>query len=205
MKRTNRDGVQEGSPLHQLARFFLWLASLMTGGLLGLLAGQAIDRAATANSQPPVEAKPLDYETRDLPVGAILRAGFLLVGAGAVVLIAITLVQYWWMGYIAPPIVQPPSLETPQKVTLPPPPRFEAIPGAALDQLHTGQLEQLESYGWVDQKAGIVHIPIDRAMDLMQVQGFPIQPEAATKTFDSAGNELPSSSSSGRRRERVYP
>ena len=28
------------------------------------------------------------------------------------------------------------------------------------------QLEDLNSYGWVDQQAGIAHIPIDRAMEL---------------------------------------
>lgn len=29
------------------------------------------------------------------------------------------------------------------------------------------QLQQLDTYGWVDRKAGIIRIPIDRAMDLL--------------------------------------
>lgn len=32
--------------------------------------------------------------------------------------------------------------------------------------------ERLNSYGWVDKDAGIVHIPIDRAIELTAEQGF---------------------------------
>lgn len=34
---------------------------------------------------------------------------------------------------------------------------------------------QLESYGWVDQAAGVAHIPIERAMALIAEQGLPVQ------------------------------
>lgn len=37
---------------------------------------------------------------------------------------------------------------------------------ATLADLKAGQLKQLASYGWVNQKAGIVQLPIDRAMEL---------------------------------------
>jgi hypothetical protein len=41
------------------------------------------------------------------------------------------------------------------------------------------QENQLNSYGWVDEKAGVAHIPIDRAMDLMVQKGVPVyQPGA---------------------------
>jgi hypothetical protein len=33
--------------------------------------------------------------------------------------------------------------------------------------------EILNSYGWVDQKAGVVRIPIDKAMDLLVQKGLP--------------------------------
>lgn len=36
-----------------------------------------------------------------------------------------------------------------------------------LRSLRSEQLEQLNSYRWVDQQAGVVAIPIDRAMELM--------------------------------------
>lgn len=40
-------------------------------------------------------------------------------------------------------------------------------PSDDLQQLRARQLEQLGSYGWVDQAAGTVRIPIERAMDLV--------------------------------------
>jgi hypothetical protein len=36
-----------------------------------------------------------------------------------------------------------------------------------LDKLRMSQAAQASSYGWVDQKAGIVQLPIDRAMELV--------------------------------------
>ena len=35
----------------------------------------------------------------------------------------------------------------------------------------------LASYDWVDQKNGVVRIPIDRAMDLLAQRGLPVRPE----------------------------
>ena len=39
------------------------------------------------------------------------------------------------------------------------------------------QAETLDSYGWVDQSAGIVRIPIDRAIDLTLKNGLPARPK----------------------------
>jgi hypothetical protein len=40
------------------------------------------------------------------------------------------------------------------------------------------QEEQLNSYGWLDEKAGVAHIPIERAMELTIQRGLPVRPEA---------------------------
>lgn len=37
---------------------------------------------------------------------------------------------------------------------------------ATLQTLRETQTKQISSYGWVDQKAGVVHLPIERAMEL---------------------------------------
>ena len=42
------------------------------------------------------------------------------------------------------------------------------------------QENQLNSYGWVDEKAGVAHIPIDRAMDLMVDKVPEYSPAGAT-------------------------
>jgi hypothetical protein len=36
------------------------------------------------------------------------------------------------------------------------------------------QENQLNSYGWVDEKAGVAHIPIERAMELTVQRGLPV-------------------------------
>ncbi len=45
--------------------------------------------------------------------------------------------------------------------------------GQMLDFL-MNQENQLNSYGWVDEKSGVAHIPVERAMDLMVQRGVPV-------------------------------
>jgi hypothetical protein len=47
------------------------------------------------------------------------------------------------------------------------------------DQWKAAQLEQLNSFGWVDQTNGVARIPIDQAMDLLIEQGLPTQDTAS--------------------------
>jgi hypothetical protein len=54
--------------------------------------------------------------------------------------------------------------------------------------------EILSSYDWVDQKSGVVRIPIDRAIDLLAQQGLPVLPEGAgvaAPNADSAAQSRP--------------
>jgi len=60
--------------------------------------------------------------------------------------------------------------------------RFPA-PNLQLDDGHadstalaTQQEAKLNSYGWVDRSQGTVHIPIQRAMDLILAEGLPVRP-----------------------------
>ncbi len=54
-------------------------------------------------------------------------------------------------------------------------PRLQVKPASEFGSYAGDQQEMLKSYGWVDQKAGIVHIPIDRAMDLLLERGLPVR------------------------------
>jgi hypothetical protein len=48
-----------------------------------------------------------------------------------------------------------------------------------LGQLNDQRLQEeniLNSYGWVDQKTGVAHIPIQRAMQLIAQRGLPVAP-----------------------------
>jgi hypothetical protein len=44
------------------------------------------------------------------------------------------------------------------------------------------QEKQLNSYGWVDEKAGVAHIPIDQAMKLIEQRGLPVRPQTGANT-----------------------
>jgi hypothetical protein len=50
------------------------------------------------------------------------------------------------------------------------------------------QENQLNSYGWVDEQAGVAHIPIERAMELIVERKLPVYPQGsaeANKTAES--------------------
>ena len=73
------------------------------------------------------------------------------------------------------------------------PPAIQAFPKPRLQdddvkdmrkQLY-GEESTLQSYGWVDQSAGEVRIPIERAMELMVERGLPERGAAATKVADA--------------------
>jgi len=59
------------------------------------------------------------------------------------------------------------------------------------NELHDARLHEeqtLASYGWVDQKAGVVRIPIERAMQLIAERGLPVRPPEQSTTAESHGN-----------------
>jgi len=61
-----------------------------------------------------------------------------------------------------------------------PNPKLEEDERGQLNGIRLGEEKTLYSYGWVDEKAGTVHIPIERAMDLIVQRGLPVRPQGAT-------------------------
>ncbi|MBI3405334.1 MAG: hypothetical protein HY046_07725 [Acidobacteria bacterium] len=55
----------------------------------------------------------------------------------------------------------------------PPAPRLQLNQKIDLATLHEEERVSLESYGWMDKNLGIVHIPIERAMELTLERGLP--------------------------------
>jgi hypothetical protein len=55
------------------------------------------------------------------------------------------------------------------------------------------QEDQLNSYGWIDEKAGVAHIPIERAMELTAERGIPVYPQSqqAQANSGASGNSAP--------------
>jgi hypothetical protein len=82
------------------------------------------------------------------------------------------------------PLVQSTGTDTrivsPTEVTKFPEPRLERNERIEINDFRLQEEQTLNSYGWVDEKAGVVHIPIERAMELLARRGLPTTPKAGT-------------------------
>jgi hypothetical protein len=72
-----------------------------------------------------------------------------------------------------------------------PSPKLEEDERGQLNGIKLQQDDVLYSYGWVDQQAGTMHIPIERAMDLLVQRGLPVRAPggSADSGIDTATNE----------------
>jgi hypothetical protein len=81
---------------------------------------------------------------------------------------------------------------------LPPEPRLQQFPKQYIRDLKAAETAQINSYGWVDQKNGIVRV------DAVAKAGLPSRPLKADEGLDADGyRELPSVASSGRTMEKI--
>lgn len=86
-----------------------------------------------------------------------------------------------------------------------------AFPSPKLEEDERGQLngirmeeeKTLYSYGWLDEKAGTVRIPIERAMDLLVQRGLPVRPQGPandSSATNSATNKSKALSDKGEKK-----
>ena len=61
-----------------------------------------------------------------------------------------------------------------------PEPRLEDNERTEINDVRYNEEVRLNSSGWVDQSAGVAHIPIERAMQLIAERGLPTNPQAGT-------------------------
>jgi hypothetical protein len=134
----------------------------------------------TKHSSSPLENPDVLHDESDVNVRGIV--GF---GLGLALTIALSsLVLYGMFDYLrgafTPTPVRPSPLigvrepvEPNQAPELFPNPRLQTDYYGDLEALREQWSKQLESYGWQDKNAGIVHIPIDDAMKLTLERGLP--------------------------------
>ncbi len=134
------------------------------------------------------------YETRDAHLGPLLKFGF-----WTVLFCMITFVGSYWMlrgmqklptigerephplAVLNDPIPPAPNLEMQRGVK-------QGVDGKLVDLTQRqpfnttmwsdfrGEAQkQITTYGWVDQDAKIVHVPIERAMEIALQKGFPVE------------------------------
>jgi len=130
------------------------------------------------------------FERQDLSPRGVY--GFLVALAVGVILVAVLL----WVLYRAmdayerkhqPPqsaLVPQTQVDTrqvsPDVINAFPQPRLEKSERLEINAFRLREERVLDSYGWVDQKAGVVRIPIERAMQLIAQRGLPTTPKAGS-------------------------
>jgi hypothetical protein len=148
----------------------------------------------------PNHANHGDYERRDVSVAGI---AYFLIGLAAFLLISHFVVTVLYSVLekrsqaeqkpISPLVNNAPvdtrKLPTDYREYLKqnfPAPQLETDERTQLNSIITAQEEKLNTYDYIDQKAGTVRIPIDRAMDLIAQRGLPVRSEIA-----SASTKIP--------------
>ena len=106
------------------------------------------------------------HEHHDASVRAILWVAAGLVGITALIQVVLYfhMEGLWRLRQRALPPASPVAGALPSE---PPAPRLETAPALDLRALRAAEDAQLRGYGWVDRGGGVVHIPIERAMDLV--------------------------------------
>jgi hypothetical protein len=72
-----------------------------------------------------------------------------------------------------------------------PSPRLEEDERGQLNGIRLKEEQTLNTYDWIDQNAGTVRIPIDRAMDLIAQRGLPVRVQAGSAPAQAADSSQP--------------
>jgi len=131
-----------------------------------------------------MDTKPTDagpgYETSDASVRSLVRYGIVLaiitaLSFGAMKLLVDLLEAHAERTGEAPPPMMATGLQVPAE------PRLQVLPSVDLEKFHAGETASLETYSWVDRQAGVVRIPIERAIEVLAERGLPARAAEARK------------------------
>ena len=142
--------------------------------------------------RPRVENRDVSYEKRDVNARAILWVGVAIVISAVVIHFAVWGVFDFFSAREAHK-GKPPATLVNTKRQPPPAPRLQTDAPADLQEMRAREAAALESYGWVDRQKGIVHIPVERAMELLVERGLRTTEPTMTKPAEvqtSAGKNM---------------
>jgi hypothetical protein len=153
-----------------------FLTSLYAAGLTApvnrVLDGMMTGQLAFGDKPAPPPA--LNMGTNYRPVGITI---------GVMVAVTLVFIVGLWYGFVYYPTNVGLSVTGSDGFNRPliSAPILQAMPdlpadlAAEFDQLHADELARLDSYGWVDEDAALVHVPISEAMEMMLAQELPIR------------------------------
>jgi hypothetical protein len=117
------------------------------------------------------------YEKSDLAAKPVAIFAVVLTAVVAGVLIFIL----WMLDFFAARLPAPPPGKTASSSAVrsgPPEPPLQVDGMRNLRAMRAAEDGLLTSYGWVNREANTVHIPVERAMDLLVERGLPAAPES---------------------------
>jgi hypothetical protein len=125
--------------------------------------------------------EPLDnhpgHEIDDVNAGGILKTA----GVLGAFLVVVYLVLRIAMGDFSSIDSRIRSADSNRDQAAPASPRLQVDPATELAGLREEERKGMNSYQWVDRKAGIARIPVDRAMEIVARSGLP-KPSAPKET-----------------------
>ncbi len=129
------------------------------------------------------------HETRDANVRRVVRFGIALAVLIVLSMVATKLFYDVLSHYITAGL-PPAPFETSKQVPPPGTPLLEPDPVQDYQKYMQDQETALESYGWVDQKAGVVRIPVNQAMRLVLKRGLPVRASAESASAATKPDEV---------------
>ncbi len=138
-----------------------------------------MDTIRRANESEPRNPS-VAYEPKDVNAFSIFRYG-----VGLLLTVIVAHLVVWGVfrslnareAHNAVPVT---PLRSPGERVFPPEPRLQGVPGheiepqAELRQVRQAEDEVLNGYGWVDEKGGIAHIPIEETIKMLAEKGLPV-------------------------------
>jgi len=117
------------------------------------------------------------YERRDMSARVV---GTFLAGLIGTVVV-VFLLMGWLFDYFQSSVARRDVPVSPlaEARQVPPAPALQVNPRQDLKVMRGEEDALLHSFGWIDQKAGTVRIPIDRAMKLLAERGLPVKNQKA--------------------------
>ena len=114
---------------------------------------------------------PVGHELSDLTPGYIALFGIALTAVIVAAVVITSLLIHFKAAEHSRQETPVPRLAQEREAT--PGPRLQVDANKDLRQMRAGEEAVLNSYGWVDKDAGIVKIPVDRAMEILAKKGLP--------------------------------
>ena len=118
------------------------------------------------------------HETTDASISALVK---FCIGLFLLIVAALFGMRLMFNYFNTTQQLGPPASPFAESQASPPGPRLQIHPARDLKQFRQDEDKKLNGYGWVDQKAGTVRIPIERAMDLLIEKGLPVRADTPVK------------------------